>query len=275
MFNFKLKNFKTNTINIRTRREMFHIEIISAFSDNYIYLLHNEKDNITAVIDPGEASSVTKKLKQKNWNLDQIINTHHHKDHTGGNTELKKQWGSKLIAPYYEKDRISDVDTFISNNDIISLAGMDAKVIHTPGHTLGHVCFYMPEQKCLFSGDTMFYLGCGRVFEGTMEQMWDSLLQLKSLPDDTLVYCGHEYTLSNAKFSTYIDPNNSLLQKAYAEIKYKRERGLPTIPFLLGTEKKINPFLRADDSSLTISMGLNTNNPKESFKKIRLQKDNF
>ena len=254
---------------------MIHIELISALSDNYIYLLHNDKENVTAVIDPGEADPVIKILKDKNWNLDQIINTHHHNDHTGGNVELKKQWGSQLIAPSYEKDRISNVDIFVSHDDIISIAGVDAKVIHTPGHTLGHVCFYMPEQKCLFSGDTLFYLGCGRVFEGTMEQMWDSLLKLKSLPDDTLVYCGHEYTLSNAKFSTYIDPNNQLLKQTCADINNKREKEIPTIPFLLGKEKKINPFLRADDNSFTTSIGLNINNPKESFTKMRLQKDNF
>ena len=254
---------------------MIHIELISALSDNYIYLLHNDKENVTSVIDPGEADPVIKVLKDKNWNLDQIINTHHHNDHTDGNAELKKQWGSQLIAPSYEKDRISNVDIFVSHDDIVSIAGIDAKVIHTPGHTLGHVCFYMPEQKCLFSGDTMFYLGCGRVFEGTMEQMWDSLLKLKSLPDDTLVYCGHEYTLSNAKFSTYIDPNNQLLKQTCAEINNKREKELPTIPFLLGKEKKINPFLRADESSFNTSIGLNINNPTESFRKMRLQKDNF
>jgi len=254
---------------------MIHIELISALSDNYIYLLHNDKENITSVIDPGEADPVIKVLKDKNWNLDQIINTHHHNDHTDGNAELKKQWGSQLIAPSYEKDRISNVDIFVSHDDIISIAGVDAKVIHTPGHTSGHVCFYMPEQKCLFSGDTMFYLGCGRVFEGTMEQMWDSLLKLKSLPDDTLVYCGHEYTLSNAKFSTYIDPNNQLLKQTCADINNKREKKLPTIPFLLGKEKKINPFLRADENSFNTSIGLNINNPTESFRKMRLQKDNF
>ena len=254
---------------------MIHIKLISAFSDNYIYLLHNDKDNITAVIDPGEAYPVTKVLKDKNWNLDQIINTHHHNDHTGGNAELKKQWGSELIAPSYEKNYIPNVDIFVSHDDIISIAGLNARVIHTPGHTLGHVCFYIPEQKCLFSGDTLFYLGCGRVFEGTMEDMWHSLLKLKCLPDDTFVYCGHEYTLSNAKFSTHIDPNNSLLKKAYIDINSQRKKGLPTIPFLLGKEKKINPFLRADEDFFSNTLGLKTNNPSETFKEIRIQKDNF
>ena len=254
---------------------MIHIELISALSDNYIYLLHNDKVNITSVIDPGEAGPVIRVLKDRNWNLDQIINTHHHNDHTGGNAELKKKWGSELIAPSYEKDRISNVDTFVSHDDIISIAGVDAKVIHTPGHTLGHVCFYIPEQKCLFSGDTMFYLGCGRVFEGTMKQMWNSLLELKLLPDDTLVYCGHEYTLSNAKFANHIDPNNQLLKQAYTDINNKIRKKIPTIPFLLGKEKQINPFLRADESSFTSSIGLNINNPIVSFGEMRLQKDKF
>ena len=176
---------------------MIHIEIINALSDNYIYLLRNDKENITAVIDPGEAEPISKFLRDNNLNLNQIINTHHHNDHTGGNKELKKKWGATIIAPSYEKGRIPNVDIYVSEGDSISIAGENAQVIHTPGHTLDHICFYIPDQKYLFSGDTLFYLGCGRVFEGTMEQMWNSLLKLKSLPDDTLVYCGHEYTLSN------------------------------------------------------------------------------
>ena len=133
----------------------------------------------------------------------------------------------------------------------------------------------MPEEKCLFSGDTLFYLGCGRVFEGTMDQMWLSLLKLRSLPEDTSVYCGHEYTLSNMKFANYIDPNNALLNKISLEIKNKREKGLPTVPFNLGVEKKINPFLRADDDNFVKSIGLSRNNAAESFGDIRLKKDRF
>jgi hydroxyacylglutathione hydrolase len=203
---------------------MIQIEIINALSDNYIYLLHNDKENITAVIDPGEAEPVSKFLREKKLNLDQIINTHHHNDHTAGNKELKKIWGAKIIAPLYEKGRIPNVDIYVSEGDSISIAGKNAQVIYTPGHTLDHICFYIPDQKYLFSGDTLFYLGCGRVFEGTMEQMWKSLLKLKSLPDDTLVYCGHEYTLSNAKFSIHIDPNNQLLKKYVTTLKTKEPK---------------------------------------------------
>ncbi len=254
---------------------MLKIFIINALSDNYIYLLRNEQKNLTSVIDPGEAEPVIKFLNDENWHLDEIINTHHHNDHIGGNDKLLSVYKSKLIAPSYEKNRISNVDIFVSDNENVNIAGVSTNVIHTPGHTLGHVCFYMPKEKCLFSGDTLFYLGCGRVFEGTIGQMWLSLVKLRSLPDETTVYCGHEYTLSNMKFANYIESNNPLLNKVSLDIKNKREKGLPTIPFNLGIEKKINPFLRADDDDFIQSVGLRTNNASESFGKIRLKKDNF
>ena len=254
---------------------MLKVYIISALSDNYVYLLRNDKKKITSVIDPGEADPVIEFLNQKNWHLNEIINTHHHYDHIGGNDKLLKVYKSKLIAPSYNKNHISNVDIFVSDNENINIAGIFTNVIHTPGHTLGHVCYYMPEEKSLFSGDSLFYLGCGRVFEGTMGQMWTSLLKLRSLPDDTNVYCGHEYTLSNMKFANYLDPNNSLLKKLSLKIKNKREKGLPTVPFNLGIEKKINPFLRADDDNFIKSVGLSSNNATESFGEIRLKKDSF
>ena len=254
---------------------MIEINIINAFSDNYIYLIRNEEKNITSVIDPGESTPVIKFLNKKGWSLDEIINTHHHNDHIGGNSELLDVYDSKLIGPIYEKNKIANIDVLVSDNDLINIAGTKTRVIHTPGHTLGHVCFYMEEEKYLFSGDTMFHLGCGRVFEGTMDQMWESLLKLRSLPNDTWVYCGHEYTSSNAKFATHIDPNNKLLKKTSLNIKNKRDQNLPTIPFELGKEKIINPFLRADDQNLINSIGLKTNNPHASFREMREQKDNF
>ena len=254
---------------------MLEIFVINALSDNYIYLLRNEHKNITSVIDPGESEPVLEFLNNKNWHLDEIINTHHHHDHIGGNKKLLDVYKSKLIAPSYENNRISNINIPVSDNETHNIAGVLAKVIHTPGHTLGHVCFYMPEEKYLFSGDTLFYLGCGRVFEGTMDQMWLSLLKLRSLPEDTTVYCGHEYTISNMNFAKYIDNENALLNEVSLEIKNKREKSLPTIPFNLGIEKKINPFLRADDNNFMQSVGLSGKNASESFGKIRLKKDNF
>ncbi len=254
---------------------MIEINIINALNDNYIYLLRNNEKNITTVIDPGEAKPVERFLNDKGWHLDEIVNTHHHQDHTGGNEKLRDMYRSKLIAPIYEKERISNIDVFVSDNDVIAIAGIETRVIHTPGHTIGHVCFYMPDENTLFSGDTLFYLGCGRVFEGSMEQMWSSLAKLKTLPDNTLTYCGHEYTLSNAKFSNYLDPHNKLLKIASSEIEKRRANLEPTIPFNLGKEKKINPFLRVDDIAFTNSIGLTTTSFSNSFKEIRLQKDNF
>lgn len=254
---------------------MLQIFTISSLSDNYVYLLRNEKKNITSVIDPGDANPVMQFLNKKKWHLNEIINTHHHHDHIGGNNELLDIYKSKLIAPFYDKNHISNVDMFVSDNETLYVAGILTKVIHTPGHTLGHVCFYMPEEKNLFSGDTLFYLGCGRVFEGTMDQMWSSLLKLRSLPDDTDVYCGHEYTLSNMKFANYVDPNNSLLSKYSSVIKNKRKQGLPTVPFNLGIEKQINPFFRADDKDLIKSLDLSNENASHSFREIRIKKDNF
>ena len=254
---------------------MLEIFVINALSDNYIYLLRNEHKNITSVIDPGESEPVLEFLNNKNWHLDEIINTHHHHDHVGGNKKLLDVYKSKLIGPSYENNRISNINIPVSDNETHNIAGVLAKVIHTPGHTLGHVCFYMPEEKYLFSGDTLFHLGCGRVFEGTMDQMWLSLLKLRSLPEDTTVYCGHEYSISNMKFAKYIDNDNALLNAVSLEIKNRREKGLPTIPFNLGIETKINPFLRADDDNFIQSIGLSSNNASESFGKIRLKKDNF
>ena len=254
---------------------MLEIFIINALSDNYIYLLRNEHKNITSVIDPGEAEPVINFLNNKRWHLDEVINTHHHHDHIGGNKKLLEVYKSKLIAPSYENNRISNINILVSDNETHNIAGVSTRIIHTPGHTLGHVCFYMPQEKCLFSGDTLFYLGCGRVFEGTMDQMWTSLVKLRSLPDDTNVYCGHEYTLSNMKFAKYIDSENDLLNKVSLEIKNKREKLLPTVPFNLGEEKKINPFLRADDSGFIKSAGISGNSASESFGEIRLRKDNY
>ena len=254
---------------------MLEIHIIKALTDNYIYLLRNKEKNITSVIDPGESKPVINFLNDKGWKLDQIINTHHHHDHIGGNSELLNIYKSKLIAPSYDKERILNADIYASDNEEISIAGINTKVIFTPGHTLGHICLYMEEEKCLFSGDTLFYLGCGRVFEGTMKQMWQSLLKLRSLPDETMVYCGHEYTMSNANFCNYIDPNNKLLKKVYPKIKENSEKSLPSIPFKLGMDKQTNPFLRADQLEFLKSINMEGTDPVNVFKEIRLQKNNF
>ena len=254
---------------------MIEIEIVPALSDNYIYIVHNQQKSMTAVIDPGESEPVIKILKEKNWKLDEIINTHHHFDHIGGNADLKKSSNPKLIAPSYDKHRINDVDQFVSEKDNIQIAGFDTEVIYTPGHTLGHVCYFLKNQKILFSGDTLFRLGCGRVFEGTMEDMKNSLKKIINLPDDINVYCGHEYTLSNAKFCVSLEPDNSELIKKYKEIQNLRNSNHITIPFKLGEEKKLNPFLKFHDSKFKHSINIDNFNEVETFEYLRNKKDNF
>ena len=254
---------------------MHTIEIVPVLNDNYVYIIHNHEKCLTSVIDPGDAEPVIKKLKERNWHLNEIINTHHHGDHIAGNNELIDLYGSKLIAPLYDKSRIKKVDKFVSDNDLISIAGYKTKVIHTPGHTLGHVCYYLEHERILFSGDTLFRLGCGRVFEGTMQQMKKSLDKLKVLPDDTNIYCGHEYTLSNSKFCLYLQPNNYKLNKKFIEISEMRKKNLFTVPFKLGEEKDFNPFLQYDKESFKKSINHQNKNNDDIFTYLRTQKDKF
>tara|TARA_B100000579_G_C22793164_1_gene835650 strand:+ start:105 stop:869 length:765 start_codon:yes stop_codon:yes gene_type:complete len=254
---------------------MIKIEIVPVLSDNYVYIIHNEKNSKTAVIDPGDPKPIIKRLKEKHWNLDEIINTHHHYDHIAGNNELIDLWGSKLIAPLYDKEKINKVEQYVSDGDMINIVGINTQVISTPGHTLGHVCYYLKNEEILFSGDTLFRLGCGRVFEGTMEQMKNSLKKLKDLPDNTNVFCGHEYTLSNAKFCIYLQPNNVHIKKKYDQIFKLRKNGDFTIPFKLGEEKKLNPFLQCDNKDFKKSLGLENKNQTETFQYLRNKKDTF
>ena len=187
----------------------FEITTIKSLTDNYIWILRNNSDNLTAVIDPGESVSVNKTLKKNQWDLNQIINTHHHYDHTDGNSKLKEKWNAELVAPKQEKNKIPNIDIEVKDGDLINLAGLKAKVIHTPGHTIGHVVYYLEKEKILFAGDTIFSLGCGRVFEGSMEDMYLSLKKIKNLDPKTLIYCGHEYTENNLKFAKEVEKENS------------------------------------------------------------------
>ena len=254
---------------------MYIIEIVPVLNDNYVYILHNEKDKLTAVIDPGDPKPVIKKLDEKKWKLDEIINTHHHSDHIAGNETLKSFYNCKLIAPLADKNRINEVTDFVSDNDTIKLAGFRTKVISTPGHTLGHGCYFLENEKILFSGDTLFRLGCGRVFEGTMEQMKTSLDKLKKLPNETIIYCGHEYTLSNAKFCMKLLPSEIKLKEKYDEIMELRKNNLSTIPFILQEEKNLNPFLRCDNTNFKQTIDYENKSSLDTFSYIRLQKDNF
>ena len=237
------------------------VEIIKCLQDNYSYLLINEKNQNACVVDPSEAQPIINFVEKKNINLKFILNTHHHHDHIGGNNELKKKYGVKIVGFKNDKDRIPKIDIFVENNQTWMNEDFEAKIIHIPGHTSGHICFYFSKDKMAFTGDTLFSLGCGKIFEGTYEQMFDSLNKLKKLPVDTKIYCGHEYTLKNLMFCLQHEKNNKNLEKKIFEIKDKLKNNLPTLPSTIGEELACNIFLRAKNL--------------EDFSKLRDLKDNF
>ncbi len=221
-----------------------NIIALPAFTDNYIFHF-TTPDGLSIIVDPGDADPVISHLEENNLSLDVILLTHHHNDHTGGVDALRAKYNCKIWGPSKEKNRIPDMDVLLRNEKHYELGDLSFQVFHTPGHTMGHICLYFEKEKVLFCGDTLFSLGCGRVFEGTMRQMFDSLQVIKGLPDDTQVYCAHEYTLSNAKFMISLDPYNRAYKKIRDKIIKKRDAGEITIPSKLGFEKDYNPFLTA------------------------------
>ena len=237
------------------------VEIIPCLQDNYSYLIIDENNNSACVVDPGEAKPIVDYLKNKNIKLRYILNTHHHFDHIGGNEYLKKKFGSIVVGFKKDINRIPEIDILLEDNQIWKAENFEAKIIHIPGHTTGHICFHFFQEKLVFTGDTLFSLGCGRIFEGTYKEMFESLNKIKSLPEETKVYCGHEYTLSNLKFCIKYNPENQNLKKKAENIKKKIDNGLPTIPSTIKDELECNIFLRANDL--------------ESFSKLRDLKDNF
>lgn len=251
------------------------IVLVPALSDNYVYLLHDAASGATAVVDPGEAAPVEAALAERGWTLTHILNTHHHADHIDGNEALKAKYGATLVGPKSEVSRIDGMDVTVAEGDTYDFAGHVAQVFETPGHTTGHIAFYFADSDALFCGDTLFSLGCGRMFEGTPAQFWDSLSKLRDLPDATRIYCGHEYTASNARFALSIDGDNAALKARAAEIDEQRAADRPTVPSLLGQEKAINPFLRADDPAIAAAVGKVGADPVEVFAAVRQGKDNF
>ena len=237
------------------------VEIISCLQDNYSYLIIDETNNLACIVDPSEAGPIVDYLKNKNINLKYILNTHHHFDHVGGNKNLKKKYNSVVIGYKDDANRIPEIDILLEDNQIWKADNFEAKIMHIPGHTTGHICYHFFKEKLIFTGDTLFSLGCGKLFEGTYEDMFKSLDKIKKLPQDTKIYCGHEYTLQNSKFCIEHDPENTNLKNKIKEVKKKRENSLPTIPSILKDEMECNIFLRAKNI--------------ESFSKLRDLKDNF
>ena len=236
------------------------VEIIPCLQDNYSYLIIDENNN-ACVVDPSEAKPVIDLVERESINLEYILNTHHHYDHIGGNKELKERYNSIVVGYNGDAKRIPGIDVLVENNQVWKGDNFEAKIIHIPGHTTGHISFHFFKEKLIFTGDTLFSLGCGKIFEGTYQEMFESLNKIKSLPEDTKIYCGHEYTLQNSKFCIKHDPTNSNLQNKILEITEKLENALPTIPSILKDEIECNIFLRAKNV--------------ESFSKLRDLKDNF
>ena len=235
------------------------IQIIPCLQDNYSYLIIDEENNIACVVDPSEADPIIEYLENTQIQLKFILNTHHHYDHVGGNQKLKEKYGASVVGYEGDKERIPGIDILVNDQETWIHKNFEAKIIHVPGHTLGHICFYFHKDKSVFTGDTLFSLGCGKIFEGTYAQMFDSLMKLKELPKNTKVFCGHEYTLQNSKFCNVHDENNKNLKTKINDIKVKA--GLPTIPSTIKDELECNIFLRS--------------NNVETFSKLRDLKDNF
>ena len=251
------------------------IDIISCLSDNYSYLIKDDQTNIVAIIDPSEFDRCDKKIVQKYKKLDFILNTHHHFDHVGGNEELKKKYGAKILGFEKDKKRIPSIDLLLKDGQEFKIGNLNFKTIFVPGHTSGHIAFYLEKEKVVFTGDTLFSLGCGRVFEGTCQQMLNSLNKIKNLPEDTKIYCGHEYTKSNLGFCLKFNPNNKYLKDKERVIEEKINDGKPTIPSTIKDETQMNIFLRYDDSDVKDALNLQNASDLEIFTKLRDLKDNF
>ncbi|MSP28803.1 MAG: hydroxyacylglutathione hydrolase [Methylococcales bacterium] len=250
---------------------MLDIIQIPVLIDNYIYLLHDTVSGETAAVDPALAELVLAVLKQRGWQLTTILNTHHHGDHVGGNVKLKRHTGCQIIGAKADSHRIPAIDRAVSEGDLITLGSHSAQVLETSGHTSGHIVYYFAEDNALFCGDTLFVMGCGRLFEGSAEQLWQSLQKLKTLPVETRVYCAHEYSQSNGRFALTVEPDNIALQEKMTVINQLRANGLPTVPSTIGDELATNPFFRADSPTLrTIAK-----TPVEVFTTLRRLKDSF
>jgi hydroxyacylglutathione hydrolase len=249
------------------------IRLFPCLSDNFGYLIHDPETKATASIDAPEAAPIIEALEREGWTLTDILITHHHHDHVGGVAELKQKYKCRVVAPHDKSTKIANVDLRTGQGDIVKVGSLLARVLETPGHTLDHVSYVFDNDKTLFAADTLFSIGCGRVFEGSYPMMWDSLLKLRALPDDFKLYCGHEYTAANIKFALTIEPDNAALKARAEQVRRLRAENKPTIPTLLGEEKKANVFLRADEPSVAASVRMKGKSAAEVFGELRERKN--
>lgn len=252
------------------------VEQIAVLSDNYIYVVHDPRSGATATVDPALAEPVLDLLDRRGWRLDLVLNTHHHGDHTGGNRDLRQATGARVVGARRDGGRIPGLDQGVGDGEVFLLGDAPVRVMEVPGHTSGHIAFWLAGEDKLFCGDTLFSLGCGRLFEGTAAQMWASLCALRELPGETQVYCAHEYTAANGRFARTVEPDNLALQDRLAEVERLRGIGRPTVPTTIALERATNPFLRADEDGLARALGLAAgSDPAEVFAELRRRKDVF
>lgn len=249
------------------------VQLFPCLSDNFGALIHDAATGATAAIDVPDAEATLAAARAKGWTISHILVTHHHPDHVQGIEAVKAATSARVIANAADAHRIPLVDETVAPGGRARFGSLEADVIDTPGHTVGHIAYHFAAEKILFSGDTLFSLGCGRLFEGTPQQMWEALKVLRALPDDTAVYCGHEYTASNARFSLTVDPDNAALKARAEEVFRLREAGQPTLPTTIGREKATNPFLRADDRAIAEVLGMAGRLPAEVFAELRERKN--
>jgi len=251
------------------------LRLIPCLSDNYAALMHDHETKTTALIDAPEAGPILAALDKEGWQLTHILITHHHPDHVQGIKEIRAKFPVPVYGPRGEADRIPDISVRLGNHDVAEVGPWRADIIETPGHTAGHIVYYFEREALLFSGDTLFALGCGRPFERPAEVLWQSLLRLREIAPETRVYCGHEYTLSNAKFSVTVDPKNVQLKARLKDIEEKRARGEPTVPSTLEEEVRTNPFMRADNVDVQEAIGMKGQDAGAVFTRLRELKNTF
>lgn len=248
---------------------------IPALSDNYNYLLHDHESGKTAAVDPSEAAPTLHALQQRGWRLDMILNTHHHGDHVGGNRALQQQFDCEIYGYGPDAARIPGITHRLEEGDTVSVGAATAEVLFVPGHTLGHIAYHFAAEQALFCGDTLFSMGCGRLFEGTPTQMYSSLHRLAALPEGTRVYCAHEYTESNGRFALTLEPRNAALRQRMNTVQALRARGEPTVPSTMGEERATNPFLRSDAEEIRATLHMVDAEAVDVFAEIRRRKDVF
>ncbi len=254
---------------------MLEVHQFPCLQDNYGFILRDSVSGRVATVDTPDASEITRQLETRGWPLDVIMNTHHHPDHAGGNLALKKRYGCQIVGPRGEAATIPGIDLLLDDGDVFTLGGSRATVQETPGHTLGHIVYHFADEGIAFVGDTLFAMGCGRLFEGTAAQMWSSMQKLLAWPNETMLYCAHEYTQANARFALSVEPNNKALIQRAAQVDALRERGLPTVPMQLVTERATNPFLRPDSKELQAELEMLGEELVSVFAETRRRKDVF